>query len=252
MTYPILEFDPAREAFIEPSRLVRPRDVPEHCIICFFNEVIEKVAEEHNAKIVSESEWEDGTHTVYEIEFMGKRLGFFHPGIGSAMSSALLEENIARGFKKFIACGGSGVLVKEIAVGHLVVVTSAVRDEGVSYHYLPPAREVTAHPAGVDALVKTLEARRVPYVTGKTWTTDAPFRETPNKIAARKSEGCLTVEMEAAGMMAVAQFREVVFGQILYGGDDLSGSTWDNRGWQSRSEIRESLFWLSAEACLTL
>jgi uridine phosphorylase len=252
MTYPILEFDPAREAFIEPTKLIRPRDVPEHCVICFFKDVIEKVVEEHNAKIVLESKWEDGKHTVYEMDYHGKRLGFFHPGIGSALSASLLEENIARGFKKFIACGGSGVLVKEIAVGHLVVVTSAVRDEGASYHYLPPSREVTANPSGVDALVKTLEARRVPYVTGKTWTTDAPYRETPNKIAARKNEGCLTVEMEAAGMMAVAQFREVIFGQVLYGGDDLSGAKWDNRGWQSRSEIRESLFWLSAEACLTL
>lgn len=252
MTYPILEFDPAREAFIEPSKLIRPRDVPEHCVICFFKEVIEKAAKEQNASIVAESRWEDGTHTVYEMEFLGKRLGFFHPGIGSALSSSLLEENIARGFKKFIACGGAGVLAKEIAVGHLMVVTSAVRDEGASYHYLPPSREVTAHPAGVEALVKTLTARGVPHLLGKTWTTDAPFRETPNKIAARKKEGCLTVEMEAAGMMAVAQFRKVIFGQVLYGGDDLSGTTWDNRGWQSRSEIRERLFWLCAEACLRL
>ncbi len=250
--HPILEFDPTREALIEPSKVVRPRDVPEHCVICFFKEVIEKVVEEHNAKILLESKWEDGKHVVYEIEFKGKPLAFFHPGIGSALSSSLLEENIARGCKKFIACGGSGVLVKELAVGHLVVVTSAVRDEGASYHYLPPSREVIAHPAGVNALVNTLTARGVPHLLGKTWTTDAPYRETPNKIAARKNEGCLTVEMEAAGMMAVAQFRDVIFGQILYGGDDLSGSKWDNRGWQSRSEIRESLFWLSAEACLSL
>ena len=111
---------------------------------------------------------------------------------------------------------------------------------------------MTAHPAGVDALVKTLTARNIPHLLGKTWTTDAPYRETPNKIAARKNEGCLTVEMEAAGMMAVAQFRDVIFGQVLYGGDDLSGEKWDNRGWQSRSEIRESLFWLCAEACLSL
>ena len=53
-------------------------------------------------------------------------------------------------------------------------------------------------------------------------------------------------------MMAVAQFRGVVFGQILYGGDDLSGYEWDSRGWQSRAEIRENLFWLCADACLNL
>ena len=60
------------------------------------------------------------------------------------------------------------------------------------------------------------------------------------------------VDMEAAGLMAVAQFREVILGQLLYGGDDLSGEMWENRGWQSRRDIRENLFWLAAEACLEL
>ena len=252
MTYPILEFDSTREAKIEPSKVIRPRDVPEHCVICFFYDVIEKIVSEHKARVIVDRYWEDGPHPIYEIEFEGKRLAFFHPGIGSALSSSLLEEAIAYGCRKFIACGGAGVLVKDVAVGHLIVVSAAVRDEGASYHYLPPAREVTADPAGVQALVSTLDQRNLPYLVGKTWTTDAPYRETPNKIAARKQEGCLTVEMEAAAMMAVSQFRNVSFGQVLYGGDDLSGEEWDNRGWQSRSEIRESLFWLSAQACLGL
>lgn len=66
----------------------------------------------------------------------------------------------------------------------------------------------------------------------------------------RKEEGCLTVEMESAGMMAVAQFRGVVLGQVLYGGDDLSCLEWDERSWQSRTAIREKLFWLCADAVL--
>jgi uridine phosphorylase len=131
-------------------------------------------------------------------------------------------------------------------------VSAAVRDEGVSYHYLPPSREVTANVDAVTALVKTLDGRDVPYRVGKTWTTDAPYRETANKIARRREEGCLTVEMESAALIAVSQFRNVIFGQALYGGDDLSGVEWDNRGWQSKSDIRESLFWLCADACLTL
>ena len=60
------------------------------------------------------------------------------------------------------------------------------------------------------------------------------------------------MEMESAGLMAVAQFRGVTFGQVLYGGDDLSGAAWDNRAWRSQAEVRESLFWLCAEACLML
>jgi hypothetical protein len=58
--------------------------------------------------------------------------------------------------------------------------------------------------------------------------------------------------MEAAGMMAVSQFRNVPFAQVLYAGDDLSSSEWDNRGWQSRSDVRESLFWLAADAAISL
>jgi len=250
--YPILEFDPAREALIEPSRLIKPRGVPEHCVICFFQEVIEQVVAEQRATVVVDSRWEDGPHPIYEIAYHGHRLAFFHPGVGGALAAGLLEEAIAYGCRKFIVCGGCGVLEKDIAVGHLIVVSGAVRDEGVSYHYLPPGRELQAQAAGVAALKATLERRGVPYRVGKTWTTDAPYRETPARIAARKSEGCIVVEMEAASLLAVAQFRGVVLGQVLYGGDDLSGGEWDNRGWQSRREVRENLFWFTAEACLRL
>lgn len=103
-----------------------------------------------------------------------------------------------------------------------------------------------------DALYDVGLGQGVPHRVGKTWTTAAPYRETPPKIAQRRAEGCLTVEMEAASMMVVAEFRDVVFGQVLYCGDDLSDEKWDNRGWQSRAEIREQLFWLCADVCLGL
>jgi len=252
MTYPILEFDSTPEAFIEPSKIIRARDLPEHCVICFFKEVIDKVITENNAKVMVKNRWEDGPHYIYEISYQNQRLAFFHPGVGAPIAAGLLEEAIAFGCRKFIACGGCGVLEKDMAVGHIVVVSGAIRDEGVSYHYLPPAREVVANPSGVGALVNLLNVRGIPYQVGRTWTTDAPYRETTNKIARRREEGCLTVEMESAALIAVAQFRNVIFGQALYGGDDLSGIEWNNRQWQSRSDIRESLFWLCAEACLTL
>ena len=250
--YPILEYDLAREAMIEPKRVIKPRRVPDHCVICFFKDVLDKVVSEHQAQVLVKNKWEDGPHPLYEILYQGRRLAFFHPGVGGAISGNLLEEVIAFGCRKFIVCGGCGVLEQGISVGHLVVVSGAVRDEGVSYHYLPPAREVTASTEGVQALEAVLKRHKLSYRVGKTWTTDAPYRETRAKVAARQAEGCITVEMEAASMMAVAQFRKVVLGQVLYAGDDLSGSEWDERGWQSRKEIRENLFWLSAEACLEL
>jgi len=199
--YPILEFDPAREAMVEPSRVIQPRDVPEHCVICFFKEVLDEVVIEKQASLVVDNAWSDGPHPIYEISFHGKRLAFFHPGIGASLAAGLLEEAIACGCKKFIVCGGCGVLEKGIAVGHLIIVSSAVREEGVSYHYLSPSREVQANPAGVSSLAVTLEKRGLPYRAGKTWTTDAPYRETVKKVAARRQEGCLTVEMEAAALI---------------------------------------------------
>jgi uridine phosphorylase len=215
-------------------------------------DVIEKVAAEHDARMLVENRWEDGPHPVYEIEYQGQRLAFFHPGIGAPLATSLLEEVIAMGCRKFIACGGCGALEPDIALGNLVVVSGAVRDEGVSYHYLPPARQIDANELALAALVNTLKGRGIPYRLGKTWTTDAPYRETPDKIARRREEGCLVVEMESAGMMAVAQFREAVLGQVLYGGDDLSGEEWDSRDWTSRADVRQNLFWLCADACLML
>jgi len=252
LAYPILEYSPTREALIEPSKIIEPRDVPEHCVVCFFWDVIEKVIEEHDAKVLAENQWEDGPHPVYEIVHRGQRLAFVHPGVGSAHAVGVLEEVIAFGCRKFIACGGCGVLDESVAFGHLVVVSAAVRDEGASYHYLPPSRQVQASAEGVRALAETLDARNIPYRVGKTWTTDAPCRETPDKIAMQREEGCLVVEMEAAGMIAVAQFRDVAFGQVLYGGDDLTGEIWDRRGWESHLDVRESLFWLCADAVLAL
>jgi uridine phosphorylase len=251
--YPILEFDPSRDAVIEPAKILKRKDIPEHCVLCFFAEVIEKVREERGAKEVASTKSEMGVHPIYEIAREGRRLAFFHPGVGAALAAAMLEEVIAIGCRKFIACGGAGVLDKNVAHGHIVVPTAAVRDEGVSYHYLPPSREVAAPRAGVAAIEKTLKAHGCDYLLAKTWTTDAFYRETPGKVKLRRDEGCLTVEMEAAALFAVAQFRNVIFAQMLYGGDDVSSEEWNRRGWNDpRATVREKLFWLAAEACLSL
>ncbi len=252
MDLPILDFDPTREAIIEPGRIIKPRDVPEHCVLCFFGEALDAICGDGKARMIARFHWEDGVHPVYEIDVNGRRLAVAHPGIGGPVASSRLEEIIALGCRKFIACGGAGVLDREVAVGHLLVPNSAVRDEGTSYHYLPPGRETSPSPEAVVAIERTLQAQKIEYLICKTWTTDAPYRETRELIQRRRAEGCLTVEMEAASFFAVALFRGVTFGQILYGGDDVSGAEWDHRDWQSRTAIRERLFWLAAEACLSL
>ncbi|MDQ3327668.1 MAG: nucleoside phosphorylase [Chloroflexota bacterium] len=248
--YPILEFDPERRAMIEPVPN-RSVDMPEHCVVCFFQDVITALREAGRMREVWLLGSEMGTHPVYELDINGRRIALFHPGVGAPLAAAFLDEVIGLGCRKFIACGGAGVLNGEIAMGHLVVPTSAVRDEGVSYHYLPPSREVTANPTGVAAIEGILQEQGASYLLGKTWTTDAIYRETPTKVQRRRDEGCLTVEMEAAAFFAVAEFRGVIFAQILYGGDSLGGDEWDSRDWV-RSPVRERLLWLAIDACLRL
>lgn len=250
--YPILEFDPARRALIEPAQLIGPVDAPEHCVICFFQEVIAGLNHRGTLTTIFEDRWEDSVHPFYELEVDGQRLALFHPGVGAPMAAGMLEGAIALGCRKFIACGGAGVLDRGLAVGRLIVPRAAVRDEGTSYHYLPPGREVEASPAGVDAVERVLTAHGVDYLVSKTWTTDAPYRETRARIDLRRSEGCLTVEMEAAAFFSVARFRGVELAQILYAGDDLSAEEWDHRDWARQTPLRERLFWLAAEACLAL
>ncbi len=250
--YPILEFDPSREAMIEPHFGVAPASIPQGCVLCFFAEVITALVEAQKARKVATLHSELGESPVYVFDLDGEPLTLFHPGVGAPLAAAFLEELIALGCRTFIACGGAGVLNPEMAVGHVVVPDAALRDEGTSYHYLPPGREVAAHPDAVAAIVDVLKHHAVPYTVGKTWTTDAFYRETPAKVRRRREESCLTVEMEAAAFFAVAQFRDVVLGQLLYGGDNVGGEIWDMRDWQRQGSVRERLFWLAAEACSRL
>jgi uridine phosphorylase len=253
-TYPILEHDPSPTALIEPSRVLKPLEMmPAHAVLCFFQEVIEKTCRQTNAPVVHQSGSEIGRNPVFTLKVDERHVAVMHPGVGAPLAAAFMEELIALGCRKIIAVGGSGVLNRELTVGHAIIPMSAVRDEGTSYHYLPPGREVEPSAAAVDAIRQTLEHHHVPYVQGKAWTTDAIYRETPAKIARRKAEGCLCVEMEAAAFFAVAQFRGITFGQLLYGGDDVSGDEWDERDWiNGRASTREMLFRLAVEACLRL
>ena len=249
--YPILEYDDSSPV-INPENVISKRDVPEYAVICFFQEVIANLKDREETRLVTNLKSEIGLNPVYEIKFNEKNILVFHPGVGAPLAAALLEEVIALGASKFIACGGAGVLDEEIQVGKLVVPTAAVRDEGTSYHYLPPAREVSASREGIAAIEKVLKKHKIDYLLAKTWSTDSYYRETVAKVQQRKKEGCLTVDMEASAFFAVARHRGVTLAQILYGGDDVSCIEWDSRDWADKRSIREEVFWLAVEACLEL
>jgi len=249
----LLEFDPERKALIEPGEMYgkRPNAIPRIAVLCFFAEVIEELAAADGAEVISALNAAHGSHKVYAVERHGERIAVFHPGVGAPLCAGFLEEAIALGAQVVVACGGAGAVSPELTMGQIVIPTSAVRDEGTSFHYLPPGRVVDADPEGVAAAVRVLERNGVPHVLGKTWTTDGLYRETPTRIATRRAEGCLTVEMEAAAFFAVAQFRGIRFAQLLYAGDDVSSETWDDRDWTT-SPSRRLTFDLALDVALEL
>jgi uridine phosphorylase len=251
--FPILEFDEDKNAFIRPLNTVQPIDgIPERCVLCFFSEAIEKIITEYPNKIISRFLSEGINYLLYEIDYKGEKIALIQACVGAPLAAGQIEEISAAGCKKFIACGMCGVLQKELAVGHLIIPTSAVRDEGTSYHYVKPSREITANVRIVQIIENTLLEKNIPFIKAKTWTTDAFYRETPAKIAQRKNEGCVTVEMETSAYIAASQYNNVEFGQILCSGDSLAGDEWDKRSYNKRADIREFVLRTTLDICLKL
>ncbi len=249
---PILDFDPQRKAIIEPQPAPLSIHAPEKALLCFFHDVLSDLVSAGRLEEVGALRSEMGRLPIYQLTQSEEPLLVVQPGVGAPLCAGFLEELIALGVTQFIACGGCGVLDPAHDVGALFIPTSAVRDEGTSYHYLPPDSEVNAHPRAVSALQAACEDHQLPYKLVKTWTTDAIYRETIQRRNLRMQQGCEVVEMEAAAFFAVAQFRGVEFGQILYGGDLVLPEGWDARSWNDRMQDRERLFWLGVEALLRL
>ena len=242
---PILEHDPARAVILNPTG---GKVEPEGCtraVACFFGDVLEKLSAAGKLQPAGSLGSEMGRIPVYRTSGEEPSVLAYLAGQGAPFAVQIFEKMIAAGVKKFIAVSGCGALTEDIQPGEILVLESAVRDEGTSYHYLPPAREVKASPAAVQAVCKTLQARSIPYRLAKTWSTDAIFRETPSRRATRLAEGCHVVEMEAAALYAVAQFRGVDIVQVAYAGDLVIPGRWDKRGWDERFEDRLQLFELA-------
>jgi uridine phosphorylase len=244
----VLQFDPAEAALITPSPPVLSEPWPPRVVLCFFHEQLAALHATGQARLVGAFSAEMGGHGIYLTDPHGAgAVALFHPGVGAPAAVHHLERAIAGGARTVVVCGGAGALVGGLRLGQAVVPSGAVRDEGTSFHYAPPAAAVAVEPAVVCALTTLLAERSIPHVTGLTWTTDAPFRETPTAVATRREQGCLVVEMEAAALLAAAQFRRVRLGLLLYAADDLSGPAWHGRNWTT-AEARAILLHLAIEA----
>jgi uridine phosphorylase len=148
-------------------------------------------------------------------------------GGGSPIVAELAEECIVMGAKRIALMTWGGALQPDLKAGDIVVCDQAVRDEGTSHHYLPPSRSLSASPVLVEKLSAAIRSRGGNCSTGATWTTDAPYRETPEEVRTYQSEGVKTVEMEAAGLFAVGQVREVQTAAVVVVMDSLARLRWE-------------------------
>jgi uridine phosphorylase len=247
---PLAEFDPD-EALFAPRPPRRSEEFQPAAVLCFFPEILHGLERDGRARRVGSFSRENGGGAVLAVSTAHGEVTAFNPGVGAPLAALHLEQAVAAGVRDVVACGGAGAVRPGLALGHVVVPTGAVRDEGTSHHYLPAGRVVDTDAEVAAHLVAVLERHDVPHSTGLTWTTDGVYRETPIRIARRREEGCLTVEMETAALAAVCAYRGARFGQLLYAADDVSGPVWDHRRW-TRAEVRAALFDLAAEAVTTL
>lgn len=146
-------------------------------------------------------------------------------GIGGPATAAVVEVLIAWGVERFLIAGAAGALQPSLSIGDVIIVDRAIRDEGTSHHYLPSDRTVDA----ADALTAALEQTHPADVaeTGTTWTTDAIYRETDDEVTQYRQDGVLTVDMEAASLFAIAEYRDVEAGAIVTISDAVTAEDWD-------------------------
>ena len=237
--YPVLEYDEDRSAKLNPTHFADPKFDTNKLVITFFPDIIRKLSDQ---KAIYEDSVVPGENPIPIYRFSASPDVLLTLGqVGCPACAGNLDLFHAMGITKVMFCGGGGVLDGNIEVGQVLVVEGAIRDEGFSYQYIPPSRVIYTEEETTQKITRYLRENDIPYLKGLTWTTDAIFRETPDRIALRKQEGAKIVEMEQAGCIAVAQFRHFQYGALIYGGDDLSGEEWDNRGWRSRDGIRYDL-----------
>ena len=201
------------------------RHLADICIVTFSQVIFQTVLASFDCEKIAEIGACNGNIPIYAFCDSGKKIAFYLSPIGSAIASeCLIEANWLVGAEKFIMFGSAGSLVYEKTANRFVIPTEAYRDEGMSYHYAPACDYITVRNSG--DVKSVFDELHVPHIEGKTWTTDAFLRETAGQAAKRREEGCLTVEMEIAGVQSVCDFHGFDLYTFLVTGDVLSENTY--------------------------
>lgn len=227
---PILEHDHELVSVIMPNRK-KEYQFPQLAVFPFLMDEIEKFAQDNSCEKIGEFESATKLYPIYKVNYRGHDVCMVQAPVGAPAAVQILEYLIGYGATKIISAGSCGAL-RQFQENEFLVPVEALRDEGTSYHYLPPSRTVSLNKQGVAAVKSALEENGIPYEECKTWTTDGFYRETKDMVEYRKAEGCSVVEMECSALAACAEFRGAVFGQALYTADTLADvDQHDERGW---------------------
>ena len=199
------------------------------CLIIFSWEIQEHLLNTFECEKIGELGACNGRIPIYKIHYKGKEVAFYLTGIGSAVAGTqCYEASWLIGATKFIMFGSCGSLDREKTHGKYIVPTESYRGEGLSYYYAAPADYIEIKNA--HKLAAIFEEMGVPHVPGRNWTTDAMLRETVGLMTKRKEEGCISVEMELAGVQAVCDFYDLELYDFLEAGDVLEASGYEVEG----------------------
>ena len=227
-------FDNLSESKINPD-LTKKRIKVDACIITFSNIIEDYIINKYHPEVIGKYETVNGVQPIYKIKEGEYNFAFYKTILSAPMAVACLEDSrIVIDTDKYICFGGSGCLNKEYARGKIIVPTYAYRDEGTSYHYKAKSDYIDIKNSNIVA--KFFDNEDIPFAIGKTWTTDAFYRETERNFEKRKEDGCISVEMECSAMQAVCDFRNIELFYFLSCGDLLDCPKWDKRNPQNGYE----------------
>ena len=223
-------FSEESEALFSPGAFLGERKyLCDTAIATFSGEIYQAVIDKYPHREVGNISSANGRKPIYAIEINGKEIVFYLSSIGACLAGIdIIEMQWQTGVKNLIIFGSCGALDSDATNGKYIIPTQAYRDEGMSYHYAPPADYMEIKNS--ERLAEIFEELRLPFVKGRIWTTDAPYRETKSAVEKRKNDGCLAVEMELAGVQAVCDFHEIELYSFVMTGDVLDGEEYDLEG----------------------